>query len=384
MLKTIPQYLSAMSDTYGLTKTLGVIDIYTTHDGAPWFAIGNSSVIFRIKHEGRDKMLKCYTRNKRNLRRIYGDKCLREELYIHDSRGGGEWVDVILDDWIEGTTLSRAIAENLERPDYIRNLAEQFDKMALRLLDAEWAHGDLKPDNIIVTPEGRMQMIDFDALFRPEFEGEPSDEIGTAAFQHPSRGNDYFDKSIDDYPIALISTALHALSVDPTLAECYDMEEVMLFHPRELVDGSSESLSEVLDIFATEGMVIPYRIARLLHSPTPRLFGLRELIGYAVTPSETVALEGDEPLSLDEQNGLWGYRRGELFVIPPLYDNGFEFSEGLAAVCFGGRWHYIDSTGHIRLNCSNFDAVKSFHNSRAVVIENGVHKHIDINGKVIC
>ena len=84
MLKTIPQYLSAMSDTYGLTKTLGVIDIYTTHNGAPWFAIGNNSVIFRIKHEGRDKMLKCYTRDKRNLRRIYGDKCLRVELYIHD------------------------------------------------------------------------------------------------------------------------------------------------------------------------------------------------------------------------------------------------------------------------------------------------------------
>ena len=55
-------------------------------------------------------MLKCYTRPKRNLREIYGQRCLHDELYIHTDRRHGQWVDVVLDEWIEGETLPGATA----------------------------------------------------------------------------------------------------------------------------------------------------------------------------------------------------------------------------------------------------------------------------------
>ncbi len=371
-----------MSDTYGLTKTLGVIDVYTKPNGEPWFMVGNNSVLFRIRHNGRDKILKCYTRNKRYLRRIYGNKCLREELYIHSDPNHGEWVDVIIDDWIEGKTLQRVIVENVDNPTVIKTLAEEFDKLAMKLLSKSWAHGDLKPENIIVTPAGEMRLIDFDAVFLPEFVGESSEETGTAAYQHPARTTQYFDKSIDDYSIALISTALHALSLDPSLAERYGIEESLIISPKETMRGTGEAYNEILTLFAIQGDVIHYRMALMLQSVTPRLFDLKKLLGYATAQKE-LPTASNEPLLLDYSNGLWGFRQGENFVIPPLYDSGFDFREGLAAVSVGKCWHYIDEQGDIVLRCPRYDAVKSFRNGEAVVIEQGVRKRINRKGEII-
>ncbi len=382
MLKTIPQYISAMSDTYGLTKTIGVIDICTTPSGEPIFYIGNNSIIFRIRHDGKYKMLKCYTREKQNLRRIYGERCLREELYIHSDDLRGEWVDVILDDWVEGITLHQAIIESLNNKQQLHKLAREFDRLAQQLLAEDWAHGDLKPENIIVTPEGELRLIDFDALFRPEFAGERSEEIGTAAFQHPARNIDYFDKSIDDYPITLISTALHALATNPALAERHDMEEALLLNPRDILNNRSKAYDEILELFAREGMAVQYRIALLLRSATPRLSDLERFINIAVAEHNPPFNES-EGLILDNHHGLWGYRLNEEFVIPPLYDCGFEFSEGLAAVRVGGYWHYIGTHGSIILRCPQYESVKSFHNGRAVVVENGERKQIDHNGYIV-
>ena len=371
-----------MSDTYGLTKTLGVIDIYTDANGEPRIHIGNNSIIFHIRHQGEHKILKCYTRDKRNLRRIYGGRCLREELFIHSDNKHGEWVDVICDRWIEGVTLHQAITDNLGNPDTLSALADEFDLLAHHLLAEEWAHGDLKPENIVVTPTGELQLIDFDAMFRPEFAGESSDEIGTAAFQHPSRNSDYFDKSIDDYPIALISTALHALAIDPTLAERFDIDDALLMHPKDILSGKSEALDEILHLFATQGDAIHYRIAQLLRSTTPKLHALRELISFAVATPDNNSTTSEAP-TLDARNGLWGYRCGEEFVIPPLYNCGFEFSDGVAAVCIEKCWHYIDINGRVVLRCPHYEAVKPFRNGEAVVIENGEKKRISLQGEYL-
>lgn len=384
MLKTIPQYLSAMSDTYGLTKTLGVIDICRAENGEPDYKVGNNSIIFRIRHEGRVKMLKCYTRNKQNTRRIYGEKCLHDELYIHSDCTHGEWVDVVLDDWIEGETLHRAIHANRGNAAALLSLAERFDRMALALLQKDWAHGDLKPENIIVTPSGEMRLIDFDAMFLPSFFGEQSEECGTAAFQHPSRSIDYFNKSIDDYPIALISTALHALASDPTLAERYDIDDILLFSPKELINGSSPAHREVLSLFASECKAVQYRIAKLLHYPTPQLHSLKRLLEYAVNSTVcNIDTEQASRLSLENIDGYWGYCIGNRPIIPPVYDSGYEFHEGLAAVSVGDCQHYINAEGVPVLKCPQYEDIQSFRNGVAVVVENGIHKHINRNGEII-
>ena len=349
MLLTIPRYIDIIDDSSGFTRTLGVIDVCRDASGRPEYTVGNNSILFKIRHEGRLKMLKCYTRPKRNLRRIYGDRCLREELYVYTNSRGGEWVDVVLCDYIEGRTLRRAIADSLGDAGAMGRLADTFDRFALGLLGQEWAHGDLKPDNIIVDGAGVMHAIDFDAVFLPEFAGEKSDETGTAAFQHPRRTAGVFDKHIDDYPIALISSALHALSADPTLHERYDTDGFLLFDPHDIFKGRSAALQEVLSLFASHCMAAQYRIAEMLASPLHALPDLGRMLGYAVCPPK--AVKSDAVPELSCRDSLWGYAADGEFVIPPLYDTGFEFRGDMAVVTLGGCSHILRRNGEKAALC---------------------------------
>lgn len=310
MLHSIRQFIEALQDPYGLTRTLGEIEVCRSSDGEPLRWVGNSAVVFKIRCGGRYKMLKCYTRPMEHLEAIYQEKLLRQELYVWQADGQGEWCDVVIDDWIEGITLYEAVMRGAGSGDkaHLSNLARQFDRLALELLESDWAHGDLKPENILLDESGTLRPVDFDAMFLPVFAGEKSPELGTAAYQHPGRTAEDFDASIDDYSIATISTTLHALALEPGL-----------------------------------------------------------LVRYAVCGPETPADRGE----LFVRDGLWGFKIGERELIPPIYDAGFDFTEGLAAVRTGRCWHFIDPTGAVAIDCSDCNAVKPFANGRAIVVRDG-------------
>ena len=128
-----------------------------------------------------------------------------------------------------------------------------------------------------------------------------------------------------------------------------------------------------------------YRSARLLTAPTLRLFGLGELVreaGRQQTAAERAEGPDEDPApELFERGGLWGYRTQTECIIAPLYDNGFEFSEGLAAVLLGSTWHFIDRRGRTRISCPDCEAVKPFRNGRAQIIRRGIRSEIDPAGR---
>ena len=368
MLVAVNRYIDLLTDSEGVTRTLGVVDVFVNDaSGRPECFVGNRSVVFKIRCGGRAKMLKCYTVPKPNLRRIYGSRCLRDELYVPSSDGGGEYVDVVLDDWVEGCTLREAVSRAWGDLPAMKRLSESFDRFALKLLEADWAHGDLKPENIIVDAEGVMHAIDFDAVYRPDLAGLQCDESGTAAFQHPSRGCGLYDKSIDDYPVALISAALHLLSVDAGVSRSSLDEGFLLFDPTAIAAGDRRMLNYALAAFERLCMGVEYRIAMLLTSPVPQLPGLAELLGHLVRRCEGAAGSSGR-LELASRDGLWGYVQGGGFVIAPVFDSGFEFSEGLAAVRLGGTFHFISPAGEPVLSFGGLRAVKPFRNGTALLI----------------
>ena len=273
MLHSIRQFIEALQDPYGLTRTLGEIEVCRSSDGDPLRWVGNSAVVFKIRCGSRYKMLKCYTRPMEHLEAIYQEKLLRQELYVWQADGQGEWCDVVVDDWIEGITLYEAVMRSADSGDkaHLSNLARQFDRLALELLESDWAHGDLKPENILLDESGTLRPVDFDAMFLPVFAGEKSPELGTAAYQHPGRTAEDFDASIDDYSIATISTTLHALALEPGLLARYNRGEGLLLSPREIVRHGCAAHAECLALFEKAGDAVRYRIARLLESPLMRL-----------------------------------------------------------------------------------------------------------------
>ena len=270
---TLRQYLTTLEEPSGLCRTLEPFELCRDQQGRPLYAVGNSAAVFRIRREGRLQALRCYMRPAEHLAEIYGSRLLTRELFLYTSPDEGVWCDVVVDDWVEGRTLREEIDLALQAADRERlgALANRFDRLAARLVADDWAHGDLKPENIVVRPSGELQLIDFDAMFLPAFAGRRSPELGTTAYQHPAREAGDLDASLDDYPAALISTALHALALDPSLAARHASDGLLFTPSRMDRDGV---LEEVLTLFEQRGMAVAYRIARLLCSPTLQLFGL--------------------------------------------------------------------------------------------------------------
>lgn len=373
MLFTIAQYLESVLNAHGLTRTLGEIDVCRDAEGRPVFHTGNSSIVFRIHTTEGNRLLKCYTRTHRNLEKIYGARFRASELFLYTSPSDGVWTDVVVDEWIEGESLStvfrRAVTE--QDTELLWKLAEAFDRLAAQLLPAAWAHGDLKPDNMIWNGS-ELRLIDFDAIFLPEFRGERSPELGTRSYQHPARTQEDYDASLDDYPAVLIATALHAAANDPSLALRYIDADGMLLDPTEILARRSCAYDEMLDLFARCGDAIGYRTAQLLVSPVQRIPQAATLFAWRTAP----APHPEAVPELDVAEGRWGFRLGAQFVIPPVWDNGFDFSEELAAVALGGRWHFIDTSGRVVLTCPPCDAVKPFRDGHAEMLRNGIREKI--------
>ena len=265
------QYLSSLTEPYGLTRTLTDVHLCRDRNGTPIYSVGNSAVVFKAMVGGRICALRCYTRPKRNLQAIYREQLLRGELFVYTDDGNGEWCDVVVSDWVEGVTLQTAILAALGNSGQMKSLAERFDALACDLLAQDWAHGDVKPENIIVGADGGLYLIDFDAMYRPCFTADDCEESGTRAFQHPDRA-EVFGKEIDDYPIALISTSLHALALDSAL---WSDDDALPVSPAKAVAGEDATLAQIEQMFAAAGDAVRYRVARLLRSPQPRLNRLR-------------------------------------------------------------------------------------------------------------
>lgn len=374
---TLRQYLLALLDSRGLTRTLGEIDVCRDEQGRPCFSAGNSAAVFRIRLGGRIRSLRCYLRPMRHLKEIYGQRLLEKELYLHTSPETGVWVDTVLGDWIEGSTLHETVAQAaaLRDRESLQILVRLFDRLALALVTDDRAHGDLKPENIIVGDDGTLCPIDFDASYLPAFAGEISPELGTAAYQHPARTAADFDERIDDYPAALISTALHALAENPTLlGPLRKLRRIAVHAPadrlRSGLPGDARAVRET-----RHGRSVPHRAtAHGTHPAALRTCGAARRGG----PGETRRPErdGGRNAELFVENGRWGYRTAERVVVAPLYDNGFDFTEGLAAVQLGGTWHYIDTAGRTRLSCPGCAAVKPFRGGKAQVVRNGERQEI--------
>ena len=370
MIALTQHYIFSVKHFDMMARTLSSRQIYPIfEEGDPdklRCSIGNSAVVFEVMCEGRKMAMRVYMRSHRNLRAIYGDRYYPKELLINSSDREYGLADVVLCDWYEGVSLQSKIEEWCNKPAKMQALSQMFEEFALALLEERWAHGDLKPENIIFSSDG-LHLIDFDAMYREGFTTEDCVEIGTQQFQHPLRDKSTFSRDVDDYPIALIATALAAMALDPSIGRNIPNMDYLLIRPELAAKGEDEVLAKIEKLFAERGDVRHYRIAKLLSSPRLELPQLKSLLEH--TPSIAASAES---LTLEYYNGLWGYAIDGRFVIPPLYDLAFEFSEGLALVRVGEEWHFIDERGEIAISCGRGSGIKPFRNGvTRIVREDG-------------
>lgn len=343
-MTTIANIVDAVAAPYTVWRTLQGIEP-EMEGNKPRFVAGNAAVTFRVRHDGERKILKCYTRTNNHLTEIYGKEYHPRELCIVDIVGRKMWIDCLLTPYIEGITLDEAIC-SAQSADELHLLASAFDTFAKSLLLSERAHGDLKPENLIYTPSGQIEAIDWDAAFLPSFAGEPSPEIGTAAYQHPLRTTSLYDKHIDDYSIAFLSVLLHSIAIDSSTLTHFRTYHEPLLSPRDIMRGRTNELERISDLFAQRGMAKEYRLAQMLGSSQPRLFNLQSIFLPTITSPANSAEENTAPY-LDVENGYWGCRDDKRWLIEPMFDNGYEPSDGVMLAELGDYYHFVSLEGKV-------------------------------------
>ena len=138
------------------------------------------------------------------------------------------------------------IAANNHNQSVMSMLCDRFGKMAAWLRTQSFAHGDIKPDNIIIRPDGSLVLVDYDGMFVPAMKGSKSPTIGTKDFSHPLRTVDDFDETIDDFSLASIALSLKAISMNSTLLDTYGASDRLLFSENDYRNPSNSKVISAL------------------------------------------------------------------------------------------------------------------------------------------
>ena len=365
----ISEYLAAIQDAHdNLDKLNHLVPVLDKHD-EPYRSSGAFAVVFKMKDEqtGKCYALKCFTEEQEGRAEAYRQiaeelefvdspyitsvKYLEKELFV-DCNCEDDEFPVLLMDWIEGETMETFIAENYTDSYEMSMLCYRFCKMAAWLRSQSFAHGDIKPDNIIVRPDGTLTLVDYDGMFVPAMKGQKSPTIGTKDFSHPLRTIDDFDETIDDFALASIALSLKAISLDSSLLQSYGSSDRLLFSATDYLDLSKSKIFAALqgllaDVEARTllSMFLLASAQKDLSMCSFRLFGLqkpkeKEVWSTEVTEEDLKNAVEDEygvkyskdwkrlleaPIGLD---GVYSIRKG----VKVIANNAFRFCKSLVNI----------------------------------------------------
>ena len=259
----ISEYVRAIQDaSNNLDELAHLVPVQDDH-GEPYRSSGAFAVVFKMKDEqtGKCYALKCFTEEQEGRAEAYRQiadelefvdssyitsvKYLDKEIFVDSSCEEDEF-PVLLMDWIDGETMENYIAENYQDNYAMAMLCYRFCKMAAWLRSQPFAHGDIKPDNIMVRPDGTLTLVDYDGMFVPAMKGQKSPTIGTKDFSHPLRTIDDFDETIDDFALASIALSLKAISLKPSLFDDYGAADRLLFSAKDYRDLSKSKVLAAL------------------------------------------------------------------------------------------------------------------------------------------
>ena len=261
--------LSAEDNFNELSSLRPVLDSH----GDPVMSSGNFAVVFKMRDESDGKLyaVKCFIKDQEGRNESYrmiADELevisssyilplryLENELFVDSAQCDREEFPLVVMEWVDGETLDAYLNRNLNDRYELEMLSYRFNRMAAWLLAQPFAHGDLKPDNILVRKDGSLVLVDYDGMFVPSMKGEKAREIGSPDYRHPARTDADFDEHIDDFSIAVIALSLKAIALNSELKT--SLSDSLLLNANDYRSPSeSVSLTKIQKLTSDSGLLL--------------------------------------------------------------------------------------------------------------------------------
>ena len=356
----ISVYVKAIQDAGDNLEQLAHLTPVLDDHGEPYRSSGAFAVVFKMldKSTGKYYALKCFTEEQEGRADAYRQiadeldmvdspyitsvKYMEKELFV-DSQCEEDEFPVLLMDWVDGETMEAYIAANYHNQSAMLMLSYRFSKMAAWLRTQSFSHGDIKPDNIIVRPDGSLTLVDYDGMFVPSMKGSQSPTIGTRDFSHPLRTVDDFDETIDDFSLASIALSLKAISMKSTLLDFYGASDRLLFSENDYRNPSnSKVISALQELICDKDFCTLYSLFMLalakkeLSACSFRLF-IGEKPNITTVMNEDFSTEKTKEELKEAFVDEWGVKYSKdgrkLLRVPGKLSGAYSVKEGTRIIC---------------------------------------------------
>ena len=361
----ISEYVKAIQDAGDNLDKLSYLTPVLDDHGEPYRSSGAFAVVFKMqdKSSGKYYALKCFTEEQEGRADAYRQiadeldlldspyitsvKYMEKELFV-DSQCEEDEFPVLLMDWVDGETMEAYIAANYHNQSAMSMLCYRFGKMAAWLRSQSFAHGDVKPDNIIVRPDGSLSLVDYDGMFVPSMKGCKSPTVGTKDFSHPLRTVDDFDETIDDFSLASIALSLKAISMNSTLLDIYGASDRLLFSEKDYrTPSNSKVISALQELMCDKDFCTLYSLFMLalarkeLSACSFRLF-IGEKPNIIPVMNEDLSTKRTEEELKEAFVDEWGVKYSKdgrkLLEAPGELRGAYSVKEGTRIICDRAFW----------------------------------------------
>lgn len=247
--------LSAEDNFDKLTYLRPVLD----DSGHPIMSSGNFAVVYKMQdiRDGKYYAVKCFTREQDGREKAYERissylinktseylipvSYLKYELFVNTSQTEETEFPILLMEWVDGTPIDKYIQQYKGNPFVLYELCYNFRILAKWLKGQMFAHGDLKPDNILAKADGSLVLIDYDGMYVPAMSGENARENGTPDYRHPFMYYP-FNEDIDDFALSIIALSLKIISISYGVTDRFTRGNGLLFSYYDFSNINSSDL----------------------------------------------------------------------------------------------------------------------------------------------
>ena len=356
----ISEYIEAIKHSEDNFNVLSTLRPVYDEAGEIVMSSGNFAVVFKMKDESSGKLyaVKCFLKEQEGRDIAYQQitdeleyvssnylcsiKYLQKELFVDSTVSSDTEFPVLLMDWVEGVTLDKYVHQHISDKYALQLITYQFCRMAAWLMSQPFAHGDLKPDNILVTEDGTLVLVDYDGMYVPAMQGQKARELGSPNYRHPLRTEDCFNEHIDDFPLALIGMSLKAIALDSSLLQNNAKSDSLLFSESDFKDiGDCLMMKSLYALLNDAEFSKLYALFTLAHSQQElsavsfRLFLLNKVEKPIEEVFFTEATEEDFKYAIKDEYGVKYSRDGKklLKASSSLRKKEYVVREGTEVIC---------------------------------------------------